>query len=243
LKEDSGQLISQTKLDGLPVTAPIAITIKNERCILIGLDNGLLDVINLGGVIVLSLRLDAKLTASPVIVQSSRGSMLMLGTDAGLVALDATTLNPLWRVATSPDVPVGMLASSDLDSDGSEEVAMITRNGRIVVVNIGTGKIQWVVDSGTDANRVAFADMNGDGIRDVLVAGGAAFALGYSGKDGSLIWKADGNASSQAVGSAKPNPRLLIAGPFGESGSALLAGSDPGRTGLSAVGLPAGALK
>ena len=243
LKNDSGQIVSQTKIDGLLVGIPAALTVKNERAIILALDNGMLDVRNLAGISIMAIKLDAAITTNPLIVKSPRGRLVMLGTDAGLVALDASDLTPLWRVATSPDAPTGVLTSSDLESNGTEEVVMITRNRRVVAIDIAIGKIRWVAESGTDAMKVSFADLNGDATKDIIVAGGSAFALGYSGKDGALIWKADEGAPSSTANVDTASPRILITVPSGADGSALLIGTDAGRSGLRAVGLPAGSLK
>lgn len=242
VKGDTGQVISQTKLEGFIVGRPVALSVKNERGVLMALNNGSLDVRNMAGVSILAIRLDSTITASPLIVRAPRGQLVMLGTEAGLVALDAADLTPLWRVATESDAPQGMFASADLDADGIDEVVMITRRGRVVAVNVGTGKIKWFMEGAADATCSAFADVNGDGTKDVLVAGGSAFALGYSGKDGALIWKADEFASSR-TGQSAASPRVLVAVPFGGGGAAFLVGADSARTGLRAVALPVGALK
>ena len=166
----------------------------------------------------------------------------MLGTEAGLVALDGGDLTPQWRVATESDAPIGMLSSTDLDSDGANEVVMITRRGRVVVVNIASGKIKWYTDGAADATKGVFADVNGDGVTDVLLAGGSAFAVGYSGKNGQIVWRADEPAPSRSTDNVT-SPRALVAGPFGSGGLPLLVGTDSARSGLRAVGLQPGALK
>jgi outer membrane protein assembly factor BamB len=242
LKGDTGQVISQTKLEGSIVGRPVPINVKNELGVLLALNNGTLDVRNIAGVSILAIRVDSTITAAPLIVRGPRGNLLMLGTEVGLVALDATALTPLWRVATEADAPQGTFASADLDGDGNDEVVMITRRGRIVVINLSTGKIKWFTEGAADSAKAVFADLNGDGTRDVLVAGGSAFAVGYSGKDGALIWRADESSSGRPVENAT-SPRVLATAPFGSGGSPLIVGADPGRTGLRAVGLPVGALK
>lgn len=243
IKGDSGQIISQTKLEGFIVGRPAALTLKNERGVLLALNNGMLDVRNLAGVSMLAIRLDAAITTGPLIMRAPRGQLVMLGTEAGLVALDAVDLNPLWRVATESDAPQGMLAAVDLDADGTDEVVMITRRGRVVVINVGTGKIKWFAEGATDAMKAAFADVNGDGTTDVLVAGGVAFALGLSGKDGTLIWRADEIAPGRAGVNIATTPRVLVAGSFGNGDATFLVGADTGRTDLRAVGLPGAAAK
>jgi hypothetical protein len=205
------------------------------------LNNGTLDVRNLAGVNILAIKLDSTITAGPLIVRASRGQLVMLGTEAGLVALDGVDLTPLWRVATESDAPIGTLSSADLNANGTDEVVMITRRGRVVAVNI-SGKIKWFADGATDATKAAFADVNGDGTTDVLLAGGTAFAVGYSGKDGQIVWRADEPVSSRPADNAT-TPRVLVAAAFGSGGAPLLVGTDSARSGLRAVGLPTGALK
>lgn len=240
LRADSGQVISQTKLEGFIVGKPAALSIKNERAILMTLNNGAIDARSLSGASLQAIRLDTALTTGPLVVRAPRGQLVMIGTEKGLVALDAADLTPLWRVATESDAPQGILTSADLDNDGTEEVVMITRKGRPVVINVATGKIKWYAEGATDAARAAFADVNGDGATDVLVAGGKAFALGFSGRDGTLIWKAD--EAGNAPAGSDTSPRSLVAASI--KGSApLLIGTDAGRTGLRAVGLPAGSIK
>ena len=238
LKADSGQIISQTKIEGLVVQRPVAVRLKNESAVLLAINNGTLDVRNAAGVSLFAVRLDAALTTAPLIVRGQGKQLVMIGTESGLVALDASDLNPLWRVATEGDAPRGLLAAADVDADGADDVVMITRRGRTVAVNPGNGKIKWYADGAIDAERAAFADVNGDGALDVLVAGGTAFALGFSGKDGTLIWKADEAAPKSPASSEGQLPRALLSASFNSGSAPLLVGVDPGRTGLRAVGLP-----
>jgi outer membrane protein assembly factor BamB len=243
IKGDSGQIISQVKLDASLVGRPVVHRVTNEAGVLMALTNGTLEVRNLAGVSILAIRLDSVITTGPVVVRAPQNSLVMLGTEVGLVALSSTDLTPLWRVATEADAPRGTLASSDLDADGTEEVVMVTRRGRVVATNIATGKIKWFIDGATDAIMPAFADLNGDGSPDVLVPGGSAFALGISGKGGKLIWKADGTSSNRPASDPAPKDRMLVAGPFGVGGAPLLVGADQGGSSLRAVGLPAGGAK
>ena len=239
---DSGQVISQAKLDGFVVGRPVELSVKNERAVLMALNNGTIDVRNLAGVNILAIKLDSTITAGALVVRAPRGPLVMLGTEAGLVALNAADLTPLWRVATESDAPAGILSSANLDADGGDEVVMVTRRGRVVVVNVATGKIKWYADGATDATKASFADVNGDGAMDVLLAGGTAFAVGYSGKDGQIVWRADEPASSRPPENVA-TPRALVTAPFGSGGALLLIGTDSARSGLRAVGLRPGVVK
>jgi outer membrane protein assembly factor BamB len=243
LKADSGQVLSQTKLEGFVVGKPSTFEAKGARAILLSLNNGTLEALNLAGVSTLAIKIDSAITTAPLLVRAPRGQLVMIGTESGLVALNAADLTPLWRVATEGDAPQGMLAAADLDGDGMEEVVMVTRRGRTVAVSLANGKIKWYAEGATDAAQAAFADVNGDGTPDVLVAGGQAFALGFSGKDGTLIWKADETAPARAASSEATPLRGLQAARFSDANAPLLIGTDPARAGLRSVGLPAGALK
>jgi len=57
-----------------------------------------------------------------------------------------------------------------------------------------------------------------------------------------LIWKAD-ESQTGGAGDGSESRRIVVAESFGSGGSPLLVGTDAGRTGLRAVGLPAGAVK
>jgi outer membrane protein assembly factor BamB len=238
LKSDTGQLLSETKLAGVPAGPPVAFKAKNETGVLLGLTDGTLDARNMAGISMLAVRLDAALTTAPFVVRSQGKQLVMIGTESGLVALDAADLTPLWRVATEGDAPQGMLAAGDVDADGRDDVMMITRRGRLVAVNVANGKIKWYAEGVKDALQAAFADLNGDGAMDVLVAVGSAQAAGYSGRDGALIWKADEPPSKNAGDAAAQPPRGLLAASLSSDLPPLLVGTDPGRTGLRAVGLP-----
>ncbi|MBC7910037.1 MAG: PQQ-binding-like beta-propeller repeat protein [Pyrinomonadaceae bacterium] len=242
IKSDTGKVAAQIKLDGYLVGQPVAFKLNNESGVLLALNNGTLDVRNLAGESLDSIRLDAAITTAPLLMRGASGQLVMLGTESGLVALNAADLNPLWRVATESDAPHGSLGAADLDKDGADEVVFITRRGRTVAVNAATGKIKWFAEGATDAAQAAFADVNGDGAMDVLVAGGSAFALGYSGRDGTLIWKAE-EAAARGEKTEGALTRSLVAAAVGKNSPPLLVGTDSGRTGLRAVGLPAGSLK
>ncbi|HYG78732.1 MAG TPA: VCBS repeat-containing protein, partial [Pyrinomonadaceae bacterium] len=147
------------------------------------------------------------------------------------------------RIATESDAPTGTLSAADLDGDGALEVLMLTRRGRLVAVGTTDGKIKWYTPGATDASSAAFADLNSDGVLDVLVAGGQDFARGFSGRDGSLIWKAEEEAKGSAQDGASAGARALVTGTFGAGSTAYVVGTDTARTGLRAVGLPKDSVK
>jgi hypothetical protein len=113
---------------------------------------------------------------------------------------------------------------------------MVTKRGRVALVNTTDGNVRWSMDGVPSAEAAAFADVNGDGVLDVIVPGGDSFALGFSGRDGSLVMKVeDGRAVSQKVGA---NTRPLIAAQ--SLGSMMLVGGDTARMGIRALELPKG---
>ena len=118
---------------------------------------------------------------------------------------------------------------------------MLTEHGRVVVVNAVDGKILWESFSANDAQSVAFADVDGDHVLDILVAGGQSFAMALSGRDGSVIWKDDGPAALAANHTTSLAPRSVLAAPHGSG--ILLIGIDPSRIGLRAVAFPRGTVR
>ncbi len=246
LSSDTGKVVSQTILDGTVVGTPVALNAGSERNIVLALANGMIDVHDMSGKRVRSIKLDASITTAPLVVQTARGAFLTIGTDKGLIALNGADLKPVWRVKTeASDAPRGTLAAADLDNDGVPEVVMITRSGRVVVISLASGKIKWFVPGAIDAESAAFADLNGDGSLDVLVAAGPTFALGLDGRsDGTTIWRADEAVQSRSFGSSNTGTsgRRLVVAPVGAN-AAFIIGSDPAHTGLRAFGLPTGAVR
>lgn len=242
LAGDSGKMVAQSKLDAVAVGAPSIFRTQGVRGVVMAFDGGLIEVRGGNAERALSIKLDAQMTTPPLFVQAGASSIVLIGTERGLIALNANDLKPLWRVATDEDAPRGTLASTDLDGDGVPDAVMVTRRGRTVAVNTVNGKIMWYSTGATDAGSAAFADLDGDGALDVIVAAGPAFAAGYSGRSGEMIWKAEdeGSRAPSSTGSSGVSVRGLVAAPASSGSSAYLIGSDASRTGLRAVSLPRG---
>ena len=241
LDGETGKTIAQSKLDAGAIGAPSLYRTPNVRGVVLALDGGLIEVRVGNAERALSIKLDAQMTTPPLFVQSRGNAMVLVGTERGLIALNANDLKPLWRVATDEDAPRGTLASTDLDGDGVPDVVMVTKRGRTVAVNVASGKIMWYSTGATDAGSATFADLDGDGALDVIVAAGPAFAAGYSGRSGEMIWKAE-DESRRAPGpnSQTGTVRGLVTAPANTGSTGYLVGSDPSRTGLRAVSLPKG---
>ncbi|HEX8650300.1 MAG TPA: PQQ-binding-like beta-propeller repeat protein [Pyrinomonadaceae bacterium] len=243
LSGNTGKVLTQTKLDAAALGSPAAYAVKSERGVVLALEGGILEMRKVNGERANSIKLDTKITTPPFVVTGSHGTMVLVGSESGLISLDATDLRPLGRIATEDDAPRGTLTAADLDADGSPEVVMITRRGRTVVISTINGKIKWYANGATDADAAAFADLDGDNTLDVLVAAGPAFALGLSGRDGSVIWKAEDDSRQAAGGATQATGRSLVAATVGSGHDMFVVGSDPSRIGLRAVGLPKGAVK
>ncbi|MDQ3818330.1 MAG: VCBS repeat-containing protein [Acidobacteriota bacterium] len=152
--------------------------------------------------------------------------------------LNADDLKPTGRIATEGDAPSGRLAAADLDGDGTPEVILLTRRGRVAAIGTVDGKIKWHNTGATDAASATFADLDKDGVVDVIVAAGQDFARGFSGRDGSLIWRAEEEAKGGGQTPSSNQARALVAGRIGDGSRLLVVGTDTGRTGLRAVELP-----
>ncbi len=239
----TGKILSETKLDGAIVAAPTVFPAGGGSAVALALAGGTLDVRDHAGQRLRFLKMDTTITTPPLFVTTPRTTIVLVGTENGLISLNAEDLKPLGRIATESDAPTGTLAAADLDGDGAPEVLMLTRRGRLVAVGTTDGKIKWYTPGATDASSAAFADLNNDGVLDVLVAGGQDFARGFSGRDGSLIWKAEEEARGNAQGTEAGHARALVTGTFGNGGAAYVVGTDTAGTGLRAVGLPKDSVK
>jgi len=242
---EAGKIIAEVKLEAGVIGAPVHFVNKDQRGVILVLENGMIELRNINGERLRAVKLDTKPTTALLIVQGAQGPVGLLGVDGNLIALDLNDANlkPTGRIATEDDAPRGHLSAVDLDGDGKQEVVMITRLGRAVVINAVDGKIKWFALGATDAASAAFADVNTDGTLDVLVAAGPSFAIALSGRDGALIWKAEEAGTSAPAASASRTMRGLVTATVGDGKSAFLVGSDPARTGLRAVGLPQGSVK
>ena len=241
LDGNSGAITGKSALLAKPFGAPIAFVNANTRSLALVFEGGFVESRNMKGEMIRTVKLESP-TTPPVFVAGPKGGLILVGTQNGLMALDAATLNAVGRVAIEDDWPRGKLSVDDLDGDGAPEVVMITNRARVVALNTTDGKIRWEANGATDAASAAFADLDGDGVLDVLVAAWPAFAVAFSGRDGSLIWRADEEMNPAARLPFGAGRSLVTASVEGGS-NAIVAGTDSYRKGFRAVGLPKGALR
>ena len=165
-----------------------------------------------------------------------------VGPDAGdgptLAVLDGGTAAVLWSARPGFGYVRGLRAL-DVD-DGRLAVGTASREGRVEVRSVATGDGLWgrnLVPAGPElatVNTVRWVDdLDGDGARDLLVAGGgrllAAWAL--SGADGSVLWT---HAAGEPVEDVLPvpdrdgdgRPEVLAVGGVANPFARLLASAD-----------------
>jgi hypothetical protein len=231
-----GGIVSRTKLTGAIIGAPIPFRQGDIYGIAYALGNRQLDIRRRDGSIVRAIKFDVSFTTPPLVLATARGTLVVIGTEHGLIFFEGADMKPLGRITTEQDSPRGRLTAADLDNDGSIEIVMVTQNGRVAVISTA-GKVNWAAEGATDAYMATFANLNNDGVLDVIAASGASFALGFSGRDGTLIWRADENRKTNA-----PNGNGMLrtlTGSFSGTGAPLLVGGDANRSAVRAVGLPA----
>jgi hypothetical protein len=237
LEGKTGRIVSQTKLSSKLIGSPIPFTHGEVNGVAIALEGRQLEIRRRDGSMVRAIKFDVPYTTPPLVLSLPRGTLLVIGTEHGLIFFEGSELKPLGRITTEKDSPRGRLTAADLDNDGTLEIVMITRNGRVAVVN-AAGKINWAVEGGADAYMATFANLNNDGVLDVIVASNTAFALGFSGRDGALIWRAEETPKTVADAATREGMLRTLTGAISSTGVPLLVGGDTSRSAVRAVGLP-----
>jgi hypothetical protein len=242
LNSSSGRVIATRNLDGEASGAPCPVESGNTRGVLIGLKKGSVELRGADGTVVGQAKIEGEVTTSPLIVMRGQMAIVIVGTDNGLWAMSIPDMKVLGVIKAEDDSVRGNLAAADVDGDGSTEIVMVTKRGRVALVNTSDGNVRWSIEGADDAASATFADVNGDGVLDVIVAGGKDFALGFSGRDGSLVMKVEEGGKRPVEQKAGGSLRSLVVTPS-LSGGGMLVGGDPERVGLRAVELPKGSVK
>jgi outer membrane protein assembly factor BamB len=238
LDSKNGSVVSRTKLSGAIIGAPIPFRHGDVLGIAYSLDNRQLDIRRRDGSVVRAIKFDVPFTTPPLVLTTQSTALVVIGTEHGLIFFEGSELKPLGRITTEKDSPRGRLTAADLDNDGAFEIVMVTQNGRVAVIS-SAGKVNWAAEGATDAYMATFANLNNDGVLDVIAASGASFALGFSGRDGTVLWRADENPKPNAA-TGDVTLRTLT-GSFSSTGVPLLVGGDANRSAVRAVGLPVAA--
>jgi outer membrane protein assembly factor BamB len=233
LDGNSGQLEADIKLRDEATGPPLLLPGAQERGLLVPLKGGVVELLALDGSYLKSIRLGSELTTQPVVVQTSRGVLMLAGMKSGLAAFDAASLQPLGRIAIEgADYPVGTLYVADLDGDRIPEVVMTTNSGRVMAVDVAKEKIRWSANISRGATAIAFADLNSDSLLDVVLPGKNSFAIGLSGIDGSVIWDS-GEAAPDSIGGDAS--RGVLAAARVNDGHIMVVGNDRSWFGLRAL--------
>jgi outer membrane protein assembly factor BamB len=244
LRGDTGAVVSNTSLPARTVGAPAPISGAGGSGVLIGYEDGTVELRRAGGEPLRSEKLGATLTTGPIAIPTTRDLIVAVGTEKGLSALRASDLKHLGRIETGGDTPAGRLVVADIDGDRNAEVLMTTRGGRVALIGTSDGRIRWVAEGAKGADSAALADLNGDGVLDVITAAEGLFANGFSGTDGALIWRVEemtgGSRAAQSTSTSAPRTMAVA---LTNMDSVFLVGGDPVGTGLRAVELPKGALR
>ena len=239
----TGRMLASQKLPGEAVGAPYPFAAGGTRGVLLGLKKGRVELRGADGRVISESKLDGEVTTAPLVTMRGETPFMAVGSDGGLWAFSVPELKAMGAIKADDDSVRGRLSSADVDGDGSSEIVMVTRRGRVALVSTADGNVRWYAEGANDAASAAFADVNSDGVLDVIVpGGGSTFALAFSGRDGALVMRVEEGGRAGAGQGAGGAPRTLVVAPS-LGGGGLLVGGDPGRTGLRAVELPKGSVK
>jgi hypothetical protein len=233
LNGNTGKVETQAKLRGEAIGPPVLLASGDFRGLLIPTKGGSIEVRKFGGDYVRSIEVGSDITTPPVVVETSRGSLMLVGTKDGLATFDTAGFQSLGCLAIGDDYPIGVLAVADLDGDNSSVAVMITDRGRVVAIDVAHEKIKWSAEVANEATSAVFADVNDDGRLDVLLAGKNSFAVGLSGVDGSLIWQSSEEGPARGSVKSQPRPRSLATAKMNDN-RLIIVGSDLSLAGLQA---------
>jgi outer membrane protein assembly factor BamB len=95
---------------------------------------------------------------------------------------------PLWvQFRDNLHGPVGFAPVGDFDGDGKLEIAVPAVDGTLLCLKAATGGLKWQVRAAVWGDVVA-ADINGDGVQELLFHGLDNRLHAVSGRDGHEIW-------------------------------------------------------
>jgi hypothetical protein len=238
----TGRVKAGRKLTGEVAGKPHPFEAGGQRGVLLGMKKGRVEFRGADGQVIAEAKLDEDVTTAPLVTRRGELAFMAIGGNSALWALSVPDLKVLGAIRAEDDSVRGSLASADVDGDGSTEIVLVTKKGRVALVSTEDGTVRWFAEGGEAAASAAFADVNGDNVLDVIVPGtGSTFALGYSGRDGSLVMRVEESRKGSAEKFGGRTHTLLVTPALG--GGGWLVGGDPAGTGLRAVELPKGSVK
>ena len=239
LDSSTGQLKRQITLKDEAVGPPVFLNAGVQSQLLVPLRGALIELCRLDGTFIRSFRMGTELTTQPIVLQTRRGPLLLIGLKNGLIAFDAVTVEALGRIAIEGnDYPVGSLNVVDLDGDKLQEVVITTNAGRVLAIDVADGKIRWQMNVGS-VSMLAFADLDGDTLPDVLLAGKNSLAVGLAGLTGSRIW----DSGEETTVTKSPAGTRSVAVAKVNDGRLIVVGNDQSAAGLRALEVPKASAK
>lgn len=234
----SGQVISRISLPAR-ASGPVAASLDQNGQFFIAYETGDIELRDKAGAVLRSGSAASPATTGPLVVKArhdnaaKRQDLILVDTKEGLTGITAGDLKPLGRVTSKEEMSRGSLVAADLDGDGEAEVLVTTRDGYLLAIHSGNGKILWNTTINESPQGIAFADLDGDNIIDVIMTTATSFAMALSGKDGSPIWKDTEPAGPVANhGNAFPSRGIAVA-PV--NSGVLVIATDASHTGLRAI--------
>src|SRR5215207_701797 len=139
----TGRVLADHKLDGEDVGAPYLLDAAGARGVLVSLKKGRVELRGADGEAKGEAKIDGEVTTAPLVVSRGQMTFMVVGTDSGLWAFSLPDLKVLGIIKADDDSIRGVLNSTDVDGDGSPEVAMVTKRGRVALVNTTDGNVRW----------------------------------------------------------------------------------------------------
>ncbi len=90
----------------------------------------------------------------------------------------------LWDYTHHPSAIAG-----DLDGDGAQEIAYLTPERDIAILDAATGEPEKTLEVGGEAVAIAIADLRGEGDRDILVQYSQTEVAAIRADTGELLWE------------------------------------------------------